>query len=376
MASDGFVPYDLKYVPRPFALNNTGVICYFSTLLQCLASCPSVVKTVVESATYMSKTRTGAAFYNYMKAVQQSARDPKFVVDPRHSAVVLHALVQDLRERRPKFRFGGGMESALESLVFILDMIELPSEVAEAPKDADKVVCSADPKATKEQDLHPLLRLLHIRVRDRVCCMACNEADPKSKGLVSERLDAMYQYQFFHYDDYTIRDQKEFVDHMLKDFNRLPDFACDKCLAAGRLPRCEECRGRSAAADCSRCRETARAAGGSKCHRMYEMRRIPNVLVVSFNQYVRHRERFFPQKFEVEGAHGKKLIYQLVAVANHSGGLNGGHYWARTLRQEHGTPTPLPSTQNDSSVGWLPKDKGLPPSRDVYTVFYHYVETV
>ena len=345
-----FIAYDIDYVPHPFGLRNTGVICYFNTLLQCVASCPSIVKATVDNAEYMSKTQTGKAFYNFMRAVQENGKNPAFQVDPSHSENVLKALVLELRVRRPKFRFGTGMESATESLILLMDMIEHPSEKEEAPADAEAVVCTADARATKAQADHPIFTLLHMRLRDQVCCIACNEANPATRGLVSERFDAVYQYPFFHYDSYMIQNPKDFVDHMTKDYHLLRDYKCEKCKAQGR----PELNG--------------------KCHRLYEMRRIPNVLVVTFNQYAGHKARYYPQQFQIEGKAGK-MVYILVGVANHSGSLSSGHYWARALRKVPGDPTPRPAMLNDISASLLGKD-GLGPSREVYTLFYHWLRTV
>jgi ubiquitin carboxyl-terminal hydrolase 8 len=67
--------------------------------------------------------------------------------------------------------------------------------------------------------------------------------------------------------------------------------------------------------------------------------KLPNVLVFSLNRFAGSRKIDKYVDFPinkvifnnlVQNENAKNVIYDLVAVANHSGGLSGGHYWAYT----------------------------------------------
>lgn len=367
--------YDDDYVPAGFALNNVGAICHFNALMQGLASCPSLVKSVIDNRDYMAKTATGGALYNFMRAVELSSKAVRdggdFIVDATHSLRVLQALIGDLCKRRPKTRFTTGMESATEGLVLLLDMVEHPSEVASAPED-ETAASTTDAAATVGQWDNPIARLFQMRIRDRVWCKLCAEDDkakaaaetaasgtaseiavdsPKNPpGVVSLRLDTMYQYNYFHFDTTDkVTTPHAFASHLLKQVNALSGFKCEKCAAAGR-----------------------KVPAPRTAFRLYEMRLIPPILVVLFNQYQGHRQRYFPQRFRVEGANkGVWLRYRQVAQIEHSGNLHSGHYWTRGLRRVQTIvgPAVQPHLLNDSQVS---PGQGLMPTPSVYTVIYHY----
>ena len=67
--------------------------------------------------------------------------------------------------------------------------------------------------------------------------------------------------------------------------------------------------------------------------------KLPNILVFSFNRFAGSRkiEKYIDFPINkvifnnlVQNENAKNVVYDLVAVANHSGGLSGGHYWAYT----------------------------------------------
>lgn len=362
------IPFDEKGVPRPFGLNNTGVICHFNALLQGLASCTAFTQTVVANREYMAQTPTGSALYNYVRAVQSSAADPAFQVDMTHSGRVLAALVGDLRHRRPRFQFGSGMESATEGLVLLLDMIEPPSAKASSVEEE-----GADAAASEGQKTNPIARLFHIRIRDRVWCRACSKGSlrsdlnaPESAGVVSTRHDLLYQFHYFHYD---LRRQQAEKDAAAKGatFQESP-----KDFTSGVLARLDPLLDYK----CEQCTKAERKTPSGQVYRLYELRRMPTILVVLFNQYQKHTRRYFPKHIRIEGVvDGGDLTYRQVAQIEHSGSLHGGHYWARGLRQPRAPPVagapPPPLTAyvlNDGTTA----PNALGPEATVYTVIYHF----
>jgi ubiquitin C-terminal hydrolase len=67
--------------------------------------------------------------------------------------------------------------------------------------------------------------------------------------------------------------------------------------------------------------------------------KLPNILVFSFNRFSGSRkiDKYIDFPINkvifnnlVQSENAKNVVYDLVAVANHSGGTSGGHYWAYT----------------------------------------------
>jgi len=371
--------YNPALVPPPYGLMNTGVICYFNALLQGLASCPSLVERALENRELMARTKTGAAFYKYMEDVRRAAADPTFRVDDRHAMTLLGELVQELRTRRPGVQFGGGMESAMEGMVFLFEMMEPPSPPAAKPGDSEERISTVEAAATEGQKTHPVFQLFDMKVRDRVWCRVCQAAGEAHQGITSLRIDRQYQYYFFDYDNWREKETgkpvstpEEFRDLLLKNIQYLEDFKCEFCKKAGRpeLPggqMCSTCR----RGDYAHCQKEGRRCEEERTNilRVYDVRFVPTVLVILFNQYQEHKHRYFPEEFKIPGVKGQSYKYKLVAQLEHSGSLHSGHYWARCIRNQDGELRPF--ALNDSGVGAA----ALGPAASVYALFYHYAGT-
>lgn len=368
-------PFDPARVPAPFGLANVGASCHFNALMQALSSCPAVVKAAADNRDFLGRTATGRAFYSFMRAVGESGGNPAFVVDPSHAARVLQALVQELRARRPAVRFGNSMESATEGLVLLLEMMEPPSGAAgqpfapASPSATEAELSAAPAQASQVQFVHPLMNLFRFDVRERVLCRRCLEVDPPSKGITSLRRDTRYQFHYFHYDHGAITTPEAFAKHLREHLVALDDYKCDKCCATGPARRCPRCPEGARGPKCADCRRLP----SSKMYRMCDIRSVPTVIVVMFNQYGPHVTHYFPESFDLPGAPAAEggpevpLRFRQVAQVEHAGGLSGGHYWARGVRRR---PDGELSTYrlNDASTDAAP----FGPNPSVYSVFYHY----
>lgn len=358
-------PFDPERVPPPFGLANTGAICHFNALLQGLAACPGFTDTVAANRAYMAQTQTGRALYNYARAVQAAspaAAAPGFEVDCSHSSRILQAMVADLQVRRPKTRFGFGMEGASEGLTLLMDMIE----PASAPSRRDATGAAEpgvwhDAEASAGQGANPVANLFMMRVIDRVWCERCHAAGRRGPevpgdqrpGVVSYRVDVQYSYNFFQHSA-VVAAPHTFAQNLLAHHSEVEDYKCEVCARAG------EASGAGA------------PEGPGRIFRSYRMARVPPVLPVVFNQYARPSQHYFPSSFQLKSSSNTLLVYRVVAQLEHSGSAQGGHYWARALRspqtRARGEPN-VPHVLNDmscSSIG------SLGPNPAVYIVLYHY----
>ncbi|GFR88348.1 ubiquitin carboxyl-terminal hydrolase 36/42 [Elysia marginata] len=276
--------YDPDFVPRHFGLNNAGVICHLNSLLQGIVGCSAVVRAAVASRGYLGKTATGRAFYDFIWEAVPASRpsgEGPFVAGVAledRSAEVLHALVADLRNRRPRFRYGPGQESASEGLALLLDMLTAPELVCEE---------------------NPIARLFYHRYQAVVYCKNC-------KKSVSEELDVAVQFNLFHFDGLQKKPctPTEFGEMLRSQVSFLENYRCGEC---------------------------GQKAGG---FRHYQLRMVPEVLVALFNVYHRRQARYTPTRVRFPGLKGAQLIYRQVAQIEQFGSLAGGHYSARGLRAD------------------------------------------
>lgn len=282
-----FDRYDPRFAVAPFGLNNTGVICHFNSLLQALLGCSAFVRAVLTSRAYLARTGTGRALFDFVyeacaRGRERAAAPGRALFGPRrdlgcHSALVLGALVADLRARLPRTRFGPSQESASEGLVLLLDMLTDPDDD------------SGDP--------NPVANVFYHRYIERVYCGAC-------KKVVSTCRDAGVQFNLFHYDAKPPADPPAFAKKICSYVTPIDEYTCEKC-------------------------------GEKKpAYRQYHLELAPEVLVCAFNQYGAHRARYVPTRYPFPARDGTTLMYRQVGQIEHSGNLSGGHYVARGLRKE------------------------------------------
>ena len=105
-----------------------------------------------------------------------------------------------------------------------------------------------------------------------------------------------------------------------------------------------------------------RCTCGSEIKRIYRLTMLPEIVIVVFNKFKHKKLITFPQRFELDSLGGEKMIFKQVAQIEHSGNMNGGHYWAHCLRQGS------VYCMNDSSC----TRGSFNPTPNTYMVFYNY----
>ena len=94
--------------------------------------------------------------------------------------------------------------------------------------------------------------------------------------------------------------------------------------------------------------------------KMSKLTMLPEIIVCLFNVYYEKKIHTFPLFLEFPGIE-KKLRYIIVGQIEHSGNLNGGHYWSRALRKD-GIYLFNDNTFSKSTIE---------PTANTYMVIYH-----
>ena len=252
----------------------------------------------------MSKTKTGMEMYQF---VDQYLSDDKSLIS-NSTINILKALIIDLRERRPSIQFGRGQESAHEVFILLLDMME-PIENL----DGDQSETSSIISSIKS----PITKLFLHKCEWNTCCLKCS-------NTISKKIDYGVIFDMHHIDSQeninyvkaslditggnsSINSPQAFSKLIKQHISPLEGFMCPQCNTDDQI------------------------------YRIYNLRRIPEIVFCSFNIYFQQgrRIRYFPPNLEFDAPNNKKMNFKLIGQIEHSGSLSGGHYWAKGLRNDN-----------------------------------------
>lgn len=122
------------------------------------------------------------------------------------------------------------------------------------------------------------------------------------------------------------------VSNMLNQRTILSDYKCNKCNKIGAV-------------------------------RISKLTMLPEIIICLFNVYYNKSLHLFPDTLEFPGI-DKPLKYGVIGQIEHSGSLNGGHYWARALRSD-GIYLFNDNSYNKSTIE---------PTENTYIVVYHLID--
>lgn len=170
------IALNYENLPEAYGLTNTGVICYFNSLLQVLGSCTSI-----QCIHFKDKNLLETAFHKYVNMLKNNN------IDPNISSEIIKILSNE------KLNFGNGQESASEALVFLMDCINN--------------VC--------------LTSLFISRIKCKITCNNCQKTSDETK-------DYSIIINLFH-------DQKVTEQNILSYFNKVDDYTCNYCNIKGGI---------------------------------------------------------------------------------------------------------------------------------------------
>lgn len=120
--STDLIKYNSTYILPPFGLVNTGVICYFNSMLQCLLSCTSIIEKFATSPELQQRNELCIALW---ETIVMAKQNPESV--EKMSVMVFKALITTMRKSGKTFKnFGSGQEDVNEGLTVFIDELNSP----------------------------------------------------------------------------------------------------------------------------------------------------------------------------------------------------------------------------------------------------------
>lgn len=258
--------WDEKYTVNASGFDNTGVICYFNSMLQGLLSCTSLTQLFIEMKQEDQKKCNELAT-TYRAMIMEMRANPGRDISSWSPRIwnVFQTQLKSI-EKGKGFKFGTQQEDVDEGLNLFIQALSLDS-VSQLFEHRYKLVTFCD-----------------------LCKKVCSKRN--DEGICID----------IHNSEIKADDPQAYQKYLIKHYPKLDDnFQCPECKRTGnkRQIRC--------------------------------LTMLPEIIILQFKKYKEKWTAEFPFAIEVPGS-GGKVTYKLVSQTEHSGGENGGHYWARGLR--------------------------------------------
>lgn len=309
-----------KVMLKTCGLINTGSICYLNSFLQALMSCTSLTTFFLENEEKFTKEDNKVAL-EYIKLLKRVKEAKKYdeILNP---VGVFREIIIASKKKNPQKKFGGGQEDSGEGLHLFLEAID-----------------------SKE-----LYKFFMYKYVVKIWCLTCLEqiSERKDESCVIE-IPSQYSGMIIDDASENVKDQDPLNTHIRQYISVMDDYTCPKCKK-------------------------------KKCCRIYQLAYAPEIITVMFNKYYKKENIKFPPTLSFPTTDSTTLDYKMVAKIEHSGGQNGGHYWAHCYR--NGDPelnvsesdklkNPLKGmySLNDRTVS----SGNCEPSKESYIMFYHNI---
>lgn len=315
--SSSLIPYDNKFIPLPFGLNNTGVICYFNSLIQSLLSCSSLNQyLLLNENDFKRKNNILALLYIDLLKKNINNDNNKTVYN---SVNILHQLIIGYKRLNPNTgNIGTGQEDMGEFLIFFIETIR------------NKYI----------------EKLFVHKYQCDILCINC-------KNIKNIQDDISYQFEIPLDTEYSYELQylnKEKVDtinisnYIRNNISHISEGICEKCNFKSLV-------------------------------KLNRLKYIPTILVINFNKY-KHKKIFdFPKFIEYDNKSiNKKYIYILISSTEQSGNQNSGHYIAKSTRKYFDSNSIVNKTYKFNDISY--QEHSIEPTINSYIIFYHYYNSI
>lgn len=299
-----FIKYNEKESLNPVGFNNLGQTCYYNALMQALLSCTSfvqIIKQINDNAEIENSNDFLKILKHIIKKIETANSQNDIAEINNLGGISWKYMIRELiKKTKTKFEFG--QQCSVEAYTFLLQSLNFAS----------------------------LQNLFIHRRRNKLYCPNCETyfSDLNEINNIFEIKSNTFNNSFT---------QTNLNDFLLKQTDNIDE----NCI-------------------CSNCK----VKGSKSKHSNLVM--IPEILFVMRDKY--HTDSYdksinFPEELVFTGKSKDNMIYKAVAQIEHSGNVNGGHYWAICKRKNKWYNI------NDAYV----TSAEFKPSVNTYIVLYHIV---
>jgi ubiquitin carboxyl-terminal hydrolase 8 len=287
-----------------FGLQNIGNTCFMNTALQCLSAI-DFFSAYFLSDQYLSdinKKPQSEFVRAYVRFLKNSWEDNECIISPRILKEVLGKFYDPysgFRQNDAAECFNKIIELLHEGLSYAVSISYDSKQKTELEKiEYLSIQCT---KSHFEKSYSIPVKIFYGQFQNRVICIECKKVS--------------IQFEPFSMINLPICDKTNTL------FDCIDKYTSFEIMDGENKCNCENCK---------------RNTIGKKKIMVWKL---PQVLVFSFNRFSGSRkiDKYIDFPINkvifnnlVQNEKEKNLIYDLVAVANHSGGVHGGHYWAYT----------------------------------------------
>lgn len=305
--------YNYDYSLHAGGLKNTGVICYFNSLLQSLFSCPAFIETILNlgyengmdkdlghNRGSLANNELLRLLFLIFRNLKKSENTGNW--DHRFSIAIWKTFMKEIKRQEKQVLFGRGQEDSHEALLLFLDCLQSRT----------------------------IDELFQHRYRVYIKCPSCNNRYEAEKLNGSIRMIS-------------------YIDEESSKKYPLMEFLSQHTDMTDENHKCDNCNFR-----------------GEK-EKEHVLSMMPEIFIVLFKKYETKWVSNRPEKLSFQTnqrLNHKHMKYNLVSQIEHSGTKNGGHYWARSLRRDG------VYVLNDSNAVKQPSWSSGEPN--VYMAWYHY----
>lgn len=306
--------YDTRLQIEANGLRNTGVICYFNSLIQSLLSCTSFIQTILDVG--YSQNMDKPTGHNKGSLASNELWQVLFYICSKlksnpsdwsstYSIAIYKMFMKEIKKQNKQTNLGNGQEDAQEALLLFLDCLETKTH-------------------------NDVSKLFQHRYRCFITCPECHNIHEMNNLTGSIRI-------------FSYIDEQDSKNHTLNNFIRSHNGETDD------KHICTNCDFK-----------------GIKKIR-YVLTMLPEIFIVLFKKYNKKWISNRPESLSFvtnTKYNNKNMNYMLVSQIEHTGNRDGGHYWCRSLRQDG------IYVLNDMNITeekhW---QSGEP---NIYIAFYHY----
>lgn len=290
----------------PFGLDNMGATCYFNAMLQSLLSCTSFVDELLRNK---EKYILNPVLQKLIELIELSKADSLEI--SKYSIIIWKKMISFLCKKNNITRndFMAGQQCAREGFHCLIDAMEKYNNIQ---------------------------NLFFHRYKNMIRCSDCNKWVSQVENMnnlftVQPDLKPEQIEKFERYNT----EEVEMSKFLANQTGYVESFECPSCKS------------------------------NNEKYNVNCLVMVPEILVVLSKKYKAGQKldvyTNFPKILVFNGKNKTKLVYNAVSQIEHSGGLNGGHYWAISKRAGGWY------NLNDTHVS----SADFRPTTDTYIVFYH-----